>query len=589
MRRTKLAAVLLAGAAVTAALAGPGAASTTTPLTFTPPIRSDDPKLQKTPTEPATIVDTAGRRYVANQLDAELAITQDGGRTWRYPHGDQVLAQNVEGCQVSPAGLIGDVELATDPGGRTYFSTLGVLAGGTADNGIQPLVAYSDDGYQTWHTECAAHQPFLTDRQWLATYAPPGTPSDQTRLYLTYHDFGPDSMWVNRSTDGGKTWGLPASIVTAPTAIADSFCDTIPGGVATDPRNGWVYIGWAAGTNTANNVATGCNYTQGTIFNKYYVAVSQDGGTTWKNVKAFEGPDNTSAAPTDLSEIFSNLAVDRQGNVYVAFPAYLDGEYGIYVTWAPPSPTGDLTFSTPVKVSSADAHTAYFSRIVAGDTGRIGVIYLGTPEKNVPATPTNKTTYRGGAHTPDCSPELNPPPGDHGVRFPGKPCMLPADSQWYLYLATSFDATSATPTVTNQKLRPDPVHPGDICTLGIFCIGSDNRDLADVNDVKIDATGGLQVAYTYQAPDRSHNEIIFQCQTGGPGLYANVAVKSCTDTTAPTTSPTTAPPPNNVDVPKPTGSGTTPQTGLPAWLPLAALLAAAAALASERRRRRRAA
>jgi hypothetical protein len=78
-----------------------------------------------------------------------------------------------------------------------------------------------------------------------------------------------------------------------------------------------------------------------------------------------------------------------------------------------------------------------------------------------------------------------------------------------------------------MKLRSDPVHTGDICTLGIFCLTGDNRDLADVNDVKIDATGGAQIAYGAENAAGSHTEIDFQCQRGGPGLYADVAVRDC--------------------------------------------------------------
>ena len=109
--------------------------------------------------------------------------------------------------------------------------------------------------------------------------------------------------------------------------------------------------------------------------------------------------------------------------------------------------------------------------------------------------------------------------------FPvGKPCKLPANTPWYLYLAQTLDGGKS---FSVQKLRDDAVHTGDICTLGIFCLPADNRDLADTNDIKIDATGGFQVAYTYETTDGTRKEIDFQCQTGGPGLYANTGVTSC--------------------------------------------------------------
>jgi hypothetical protein len=194
----------------------------------------------------------------------------------------------------------------------------------------------------------------------------------------------------------------------------------------------------------------------------------------------------------------------------------------------------------------------------------------------VPATPANKTAIRGGDNLPDCSPEVTAP-GDHGTRFPGKPCMLPDNTQWWLYEATSLDARAAKPAFSNQKMRPDSVHPGDICTLGIFCVGSDNRDLADVNDIKIDASGGIQVAYTYEAPDAKHNEIIFQCQVGGPGLLAGVTPKRCA---APA-----AKPPVVHEPPIPTMHERIPTTGLPDSAGLVALVLAGAAVVAVRSRR----
>jgi len=173
-------------------------------------------------------------------------------------------------------------------------------------------------------------------------------------------------------------------------------------------------------------------------------------------------------------------------------------------------------------------HTAYFTRLVAGDSGRVDLIYLGTPVQNAEVTPTTKTTNTGADPAkPNCSPEATDPSG-HGTRFPGKPCELPSTTPWYLYLAQSLDATApASSSWSTQKLRDDAVHTGDICTLGIFCLGNDNRDIADVNDVRIDATGGAQVAYTAENAAGTAQEIDFQCQSGGAGLYADVAVRDC--------------------------------------------------------------
>ncbi|MCW2571111.1 MAG: hypothetical protein JWO88_1169 [Frankiales bacterium] len=495
--------------------------------TFTTPSRADDPKISTGlyPQEPATIVGADGTRYVANQLGSQLSYTRDGGATWQHPGGKDALSKNVSGC--TPATDIGDVDLAADRTGRVYFTDLQGTVGGTADNGIQPIMATSDDHFKTYTGTCVAHQPFLVDREWTDAYTPPGKSSSDTRVYISYHDFGPDAMWVNTSKDGGKTWGLPVDVLTDVASATGGFCDTIPGGTSVDQRNGWVYVAWAAGPNAVNNLATGCNETQDTVFNNYWVAVSKDEGATWTATKVFTGPDNTSAAPDDMSEIFGTVSVGRSGDVYAGWIGFQNGAYGAYIDHSPPADgSGALHFTPPVKISAPTVGTAFYVRMVAGSRGRVDVIYLGTDVHDVPVTPANVQANMGGAGKLDCQPALRDP-GLKGVRALGKPCEMPASTRWRLHLVQILDADSAHPHPDDQVLRPDSVHPGDLCTLGINCLPDDNRDITDVNDVRIDASGGFQVAYTAENDARTHNEVDFQCQTGGPGLYAGVAVRSC--------------------------------------------------------------
>src|SRR5205823_4429890 len=160
----------------------------------------------------------------------------------------------------------------------------------------------------------------------------PGKTADASNVYMSYHDFSPvNTIWVNASHDGGKTWSQPVDVITSVAGVQASFCDTVPAGTAVDPRNGWVYVAWTAG-NLVDNVVTGCNYTQGAVFNSMWVAVSKDGGVTWTPSVAFTGPDETAATPSDLSEIFGSVSIDRQGGVYVTFPATLAGEYDAYIS-----------------------------------------------------------------------------------------------------------------------------------------------------------------------------------------------------------------------------------------------------------------
>jgi hypothetical protein len=147
----------------------------------------------------------------------------------------------------------------------------------------------------------------------------------------------------------------------------------------------------------------------------------------------------------------------------------------------------------------------------------------------------------------------------------------------------SLDADSAAPHLTDQLLRPDSVHPGDLCTLGINCLGDDNRDITDVNDIRIDATGGFQVAYTAENNTRTHNEVDFQCQTGGPGLYAGVAVRSCRAAARAATPVTPGAAPASAPT---SGRGALAATGSHELVPGLALLALAIAGLLHRRRSR---
>lgn len=532
--------------ALTLAPAATGAAGPGVPV-FHPPSRADHPGLSGS-SEPATIVGADGTRYVAYQGGSQLSWTRDGGTSWTYVGGkdyQSLLSRHLSGC--TSAEDVGDVELTTDPAGRVYFADLQatVNSGGNGvDTGVQPIVGISDDRFAHYTATCAAHQPASVDREWMAAYTPAGKSAAHSDVYLSYHDFSPlNTIWVNASHDGGRTWGQPVNAISDPIAVETSFCDTVPAGTAVDPRNGWVYVAWTAGSNVLDNAATGCNYTQGAVFNNFFVAVSKDGGKTFTDTQAFSAPDVLSSTPSDLSEIFGSISVDRAGNVYISFPAFLHGEYDAFVAHSPPADSsGALHFGKPVKVNGPAVKTAYFVRVVAGDPGRVDVIYLGSPVKNVPATPANKATYDGSdPQQPNCTPEVTQVTGLHGVRFPGKPCQLPATAPWYLYLGQSLNLTSGSPAFTTVKLRPDAVHTGDICTLGIFCLPGDNRDLADTNDVKIDSTGGAQVAYTAEARDGSSQEIDFQCQKSGPGLYRGVRVRDCTAPLAESGPPVFAP------------------------------------------------
>ncbi|HCO02303.1 MAG TPA: hypothetical protein DIT48_02835, partial [Actinobacteria bacterium] len=69
------------------------------------------------------------------------------------------------------------------------------------------------------------------------------------------------------------------------------------------------------------NAVTGCNYTQAAAFHSVWTAVSDDNGATWTDHLGFDpGPLH------DASEIFADMALDNQGNPYLAFTMNLTND-----------------------------------------------------------------------------------------------------------------------------------------------------------------------------------------------------------------------------------------------------------------------
>ena len=119
-----------------------------------------------------------------------------------------------------------------------------------------------------------------------------------------------------------------------------------------------------------------------------------------------------------------------------------------------------------------------FPTVVAGDPGRAAFIFHGTTTE-----------------------------GDSGTM-----ATFPADAEWYLYAATTFDGGA---TWELNNITPnDPTQKGSICDKGTTCNNSsDDRNLLDFMDADIDGQGRIVVGYADGCVD--------SCVSGGPGTFSS--------------------------------------------------------------------
>src|SRR5438132_2962852 len=463
--------------------------------------------------EPSIVSDTLGQLYDTTPSGGTITYTSvDHGATWK-----QVTTADPNS---------GDDCLATDQRNAVYLCNL------AGSQGVAPLQAdvwKSVNHGTTWShgagfiPQCATScSPFGVDRDWVAaSILPPATKSSQAEVVLMYHDFfGPSQIWVNISHDGGATFGPPQEVLASPavtpgavsgTLVAQgyTFCNTVPAGVGIVKPGllhaGRIYVAWIAADLAQN--ATGCNVSMLQSFHTLWVSYSDDNGTTWTPQQAFDA-----GFGHDSSTPFVAFTLDSAGNPYLGFTINLSSnpatcsaessagtvqsdtscEYDMYVVWSAnggqtwdggggliPGSAGKAYRVNP----TAERGTHFFPTIAAGDPGKVDVAYLRTTE----ILPTDAF---GKANPGGCA---GPGPAN------GNPPNYPPPCQWNLYAAQSLNLASGTSAATWSvtPITTTPVHIGDICNLGIFCLApSSNRNLLDFISEDLDPNGCAHIAYS---------------------------------------------------------------------------------------------
>jgi hypothetical protein len=369
-------------------------------------------------TEPQIAIAATGRRWLvtnAAKSGAEIVYSSiDHGRNWIRTPSDPV-------GQDQPTI---DVDIVTTRTGRILTTELDAL-------GLNLRVAFSDDQGRTW-TASRGTALIDQDRQWLGV----GTDdpiTHQPRVYLYYHNlFGgvaAHNMFVMTSRDGGASFGLPVPItLPGSQAFLDLQCADSggPDGMEVNPANGRIYAYW--GTRSSTIGGCGARPLEANIVGqtREWIATSPDGSLgSWTTTIAVD--DSVSGQIVGMQGAAGTL--DNKGNFWLAYPEsphpYPDYDGApIRVRWAPP----DLShWSTPITIVEGGEAGNVLPSIVAGDLGRIDVSY-----------------FAGIAR---------------GSKKPA----------WYLTVAQSLDATSASPHIDRERVSPIPTYTGTASELMGAC------------------------------------------------------------------------------------------------------------------------
>jgi hypothetical protein len=347
--------------------------------------------------EPNIGVDEEGVAFMtAAAYDAPLGLPRtrvmrstDGGVSWssvepRLPGGDNPLH-----AVSSDPYLYVDEET-----GRVYWMDW---------HGDCSFLTWSDNQGASWTTNPEACGSPVTDHPTIVTGNPP--PPLQTVGYpnIMYYCFNRVSdASCGRSLDGGLTWtptGAPAFPGYEPGNSYNKFgvpglCGGLHGHAVTD-QAGRLYI-----------PKSHCGIP--------VLAVSEDGGTTWRRTVV---SDKFMTGDAHVGEHHS-VSVDAAGNVYYLF--WDDEEH---LPWLAISKDAGRTFGEPMMIAPPGVHEVNLPAMVAGDAGKVAISFPGTT-------------------TDDLDDNRRP---------------------WDSYVIVTTDALADDPTFVATTANPasDPIHRGD--------------------------------------------------------------------------------------------------------------------------------
>lgn len=432
----------------------------------------------------------------------------DAGRTFKWVPA----ATPFEGKPTPPCAGGGDSELGVDIGGRIYFCDL-TLANFS--------VARSDDLGATFPCSNTGVPDAVVDRQW---YAFDGDPLNGGSIYLTNDEVaqGPAQCGSSPTSFGQNILVMYRSPVTSNAATTAGLVF----GPANRVSNQLGCDEGIMGNNEVSPVATTLGQPNGSggyatlstpvkhiyvihdnaLLNKILIgrcfpvafgpAVPNVSDPSGLNCVDLPVADLGANAKTGAS--FATMAIDNAGNLYAVWEqapvdsnGMVTGDTILKYTY---STDQGNTWAAPISVPTAGSpvgtlHTNVFAWIAAGDDGRVGIAWYGTP----------------GAPT-----------------FPSAgPDSCGANCDWSLWYVQITNAHSASPAFSAPAQASEHfVHRGSIQTL----IGGQtgDRTLGDFLQLRVGRYGEAEIGYgdSNNLDEAFAPHGMFVRQNGGPTLLA---------------------------------------------------------------------
>jgi hypothetical protein len=440
--------------------------------------------------EPGIVIDPFGNIYVSAiegvPAGSDLWRSTDFGNSFTY------LGKPDQSAGGGDEDLAVGMPFAADPingdsTGRLFYSSLNL-----ADVDLQTS---TNEG----NTFVPGDSPAkVVDRMWLASA---GTSRDYLiTLQLGADVSGTDSLIVTESDDGGITY--PNGAIINQAILADTpetgFHSNIvayPGVLGGPTPNSSVYTTFTSPDGVDLYVAScaaPCN-----------LPVLPSGAPPSKlnftSVLAFTAPPGA-----NVGNVFTPIAVDNDGNLYVAFSMQQLDTSGnqtgqnVYVIW---STNGGQTWSKALQVNNPTdtaTATAMLPWLTAGDANSVGVFWYGT---NVVGNPNDQTTFANAKWKIFYA----------FVNTAGKPAVQ--------YVVASGQASGTTDQMAGV------VHYGSICTQGLNCntsMPAGNRELAEYSELTHDPMGMIHMAFSEDNVSLGSAFTWYSKQIAGPGLIPNV-------------------------------------------------------------------